>query len=760
MFPISFVTLSPYTQSGSVVNAGAPASLTSGWTQISDAQQVYAGGQLPSEQTTAQGPLTTLSQSVSLTYTYTSGKLFPSSNSIGYMVAIALLQPPFTAISSVQTNASGTSAASTSLVLTYPSTPTSGNKLIAFIAQGANSVASTGPSGWTLAQSEYSTDALECWWKDAGASEPTTYTWTLSTSVAVGDATGYEYTNVATGSTGINASAASTGTATSLVTGSVTPTVLHTQPVAAWSGIVTSWSTLTTGWTIGTTATSTSYSCQQASQNTLTGDTVTAISASNKSASGSLRKLSIIALLAPSAGSTTASQTATASGDIAQTTTKTASASGDIKNTGTKAATASGDISAIASTTAAASGDISKAASSTAVASGDIAQSATKTATASGDIQKTTSATSSAFGVIKQTTTKAVPASGDIAVSATRTATASGDIAQTISQTAPASGDIASKTTKAAGASGTIQGASSSTLTAAASADIAKTASAPAGASGDIKAIAAKTAAASADLRAIAAATSLASGDIQAKATKAAGGAAAISAHATQSATAGADVAAKGLISAGAFGALLAIGLRTAGASAAVAAHAATASPASAAVRTPGTASAGATAYIVTAPITGTAATTQAPQTVYAVGIVVDDFYGSGATAQAPQTVAAIGSFQPLGLGRALLLNAGGFDMTGCTVTILAAPGNSLDLGVPLRLTPVGIFEDGLLAVYREIADEFAIGGEWTLQLEVATTAGDLFTSPPELVYFPPVLDAAEEPDTEELNEEGYADWE
>src|ERR1700677_3965482 len=301
LFPLSVLA---FDASGtSQTTPGAPASFSTSWSQMGDSSQTT----FRSEQTTASGPLTTLSQSVSVTYTYASGKLKAGTDYLWYLL---FLQPPFTAIAKVQTG-SGTSTASTSLVLTYGSTPTSGNKLIAFVAQGANAIASTGPTGWTLAKSEYSTDALELWWKDAGGSEPSTYTWTLSTSVAVGDATGYEYSGVLTGASGINGSAATTGTSAVLNTGSVTPTVFRTQPIAAFSGIVTSWSNLFNGqgsgqfstatWTIGTTATSTSYSCQEVYQASPTGDTATAISASNKGTS-STRKLSIIALLAPSTG--------------------------------------------------------------------------------------------------------------------------------------------------------------------------------------------------------------------------------------------------------------------------------------------------------------------------------------------------------------------------------------------------------------------------------------------------------------------------
>lgn len=319
LFPLSILQFDA--TGPSETTPGAPASYSAGWSSAGNSAQTT----WRSETTTATGPLTTLSQSVSATYTYTSGLLKQNTD---YFFVIVFIQPPFTAVTQIQT-ASGTSAASTSLVVTYGSTPTSGNKLIAFIAQGANAVASTGPAGWTLANSRYSTDALELWWKDAGVGEPTTYTWTLSTSAAVGDATGFEFSNVLAGASGINQSGTSTGTASKLTTASVTPSVLNTQPIAAWSGIVTSWTNMNTAliyyWIVSITATSTSYSCQQGYQTNTTVDTTTAISAYNNGPS-STRKLSIIALLAPTTGTANVVTATDAIGAITETATRAAQA--------------------------------------------------------------------------------------------------------------------------------------------------------------------------------------------------------------------------------------------------------------------------------------------------------------------------------------------------------------------------------------------------------------------------------------------------
>jgi hypothetical protein len=118
---------------------------------------------------------------------------------------------------------------------------------------------------------------------------------------------------------------------------------------------------------------------------------------------------------------------------------------------------------------------------------------------------------------------------------------------------------------------------------------------------------------------------------------------------------------------------------------------------------------------------------------------------GIGASTQASQTAAGFIVVENLGLGRAIVMDAGGYDMTGCTATLIAVPGPFDAQGEKLRLTPVGILNNGLTGVYREMNEEFAIGGEWSLQLELLLPTGLIYTSPPGQVFFPPILETDEE---------------
>lgn len=84
-----------------------------------------------------------------------------------------------------QSNTNG-GAASTSVIFTYPATPTQGNLLVARFSYRLSTTTVTGnPTGWQKAGSTYANGniKLETWWKIAGASEPTVHTWTLSDSV-------------------------------------------------------------------------------------------------------------------------------------------------------------------------------------------------------------------------------------------------------------------------------------------------------------------------------------------------------------------------------------------------------------------------------------------------------------------------------------------------------------------------------------------------------------------------------------------------
>ena len=68
---------------------------------------------------------------------------------------------------------------------TFTSTPTQGNAMIAVLCRTADNAASTN-AGWTLLTSSgvAASRRIEIWWRRAGASEPTTQTWTNATAAA------------------------------------------------------------------------------------------------------------------------------------------------------------------------------------------------------------------------------------------------------------------------------------------------------------------------------------------------------------------------------------------------------------------------------------------------------------------------------------------------------------------------------------------------------------------------------------------------
>lgn len=140
------------------------------------------------------------------------------------------------------------------------------------------------------------------------------------------------------------------------------------------------------------------------------------------------------------------------------------------------------------------------------------------------------------------------------------------------------------------------------------------------------------------------------------------------------------------------------------------------------------------------ATVSGSASVVQDDQRTAAAGTFATTVSGTAAITQREQVAALVGAFRNLGLGRAVIIDAGGYDMTSSTVTLIAVPGGLLGLGEELRLTPVAIMGRGLIAVYREQDDEFAYGGEWTMQLEIATATGEVFRSPPGPLLFAPTL--------------------
>lgn len=82
----------------------------------------------------------------------------------------------------VESSASNTATASSSLTITKPSGTVSGDVLVAFVNIVRASLIDTPPSGWTAINTAGSYTQWSVYWKVAGASEPADYTWTESST--------------------------------------------------------------------------------------------------------------------------------------------------------------------------------------------------------------------------------------------------------------------------------------------------------------------------------------------------------------------------------------------------------------------------------------------------------------------------------------------------------------------------------------------------------------------------------------------------
>ena len=90
--------------------------------------------------------------------------------------------------------------------------------------------------------------------------------------------------------------------------------------------------------------------------------------------------------------------------------------------------------------------------------------------------------------------------------------------------------------------------------------------------------------------------------------------------------------------------------------------------------------------------------------------------------------------------GTVIVIDAGGYNLTGSTCTLLAAPGRFNTMGNALTLTPVVVSASGLLGMYTQTGNDFTEGGPWQLQLEVLTSDGKIFKSPPRRIYVYPQI--------------------
>lgn len=91
--------------------------------------------------------------------------------------------------------------------------------------------------------------------------------------------------------------------------------------------------------------------------------------------------------------------------------------------------------------------------------------------------------------------------------------------------------------------------------------------------------------------------------------------------------------------------------------------------------------------------------------------------------------------------GVVISVDMGGFNATGCTAVLLAAPGASPDvLGQAARFTPVTILDGGLTAVYETNGTDFLASGPWQVEVEVTTADGRVFTSAPGSIFVNPLI--------------------
>lgn len=130
------------------------------------------------------------------------------------------------------------SASTTNPTATFTSTPTNGNAMIALLCRGADNVASTGPSGWVqlTAAGTAASRRVEVWWKRAGASEPTTHTWTNATA-ALWDLVLIEFGGIAAIIDPIVVSAAAAGASATTTTFNSTGILASVCVTAASAGV-------------------------------------------------------------------------------------------------------------------------------------------------------------------------------------------------------------------------------------------------------------------------------------------------------------------------------------------------------------------------------------------------------------------------------------------------------------------------------------------------------------------------------------------
>jgi hypothetical protein len=107
---------------------------------------------------------------------------------VGMLVVLLLPKPAYAAPVSFRAVASATVTTGTSLTINKPTGTVEGDVMVAAIAARDTPPNITGPSGWTEIRSDATSSSpysrMSFFWKAAGASEPSSYTWTFSASVS------------------------------------------------------------------------------------------------------------------------------------------------------------------------------------------------------------------------------------------------------------------------------------------------------------------------------------------------------------------------------------------------------------------------------------------------------------------------------------------------------------------------------------------------------------------------------------------------
>jgi len=90
--------------------------------------------------------------------------------------------------------------------------------------------------------------------------------------------------------------------------------------------------------------------------------------------------------------------------------------------------------------------------------------------------------------------------------------------------------------------------------------------------------------------------------------------------------------------------------------------------------------------------------------------------------------------------GVQIVVNAGGYNLTGSTCRLFIAPGYSDSATAAVPVSPMTVSSDGSTATYTTTGTDFTVGGEWSLQLEVRNGQAKPYTSAAGTIFVYPHL--------------------